>query len=207
MDAEGDCLSRRSRITNSARPIDCWFTISYRLRPEEGGTERKTQMHLEGASPIFTPPVIYDPQDPDRAMLQPEMEREMTWSELVGPVALLLIPAMILLAFFFTSRRGLAAAAANPQPIIVAVEKAIRQPGRIFLHSRAPGAGKPMVDTFPAPAMPLLVPPPPGTSGERQWALALKSAKGRHYVLDSALSWLDLTPEERGRVLSAARGT
>jgi hypothetical protein len=207
MDADGECMSRRSRITNSARPIDCWFTVSYRLRPEEGGTERKTQMHLEGASPVFTPPVIYDPQDPGRAMLQPEVEREMTWSELAGPVVLLLIPAPILAAFFFTSRRGLAAAAARPHPLLVPIEKAIRSPGRIYLHTRAPGAEKPTVDTFPASAMPLLVAPPPGASGERQWALALQSPKGRHYVLDSALAWLDLTPEERSRVLSAARGT
>ncbi|HYJ53271.1 MAG TPA: hypothetical protein VEW04_08860 [Allosphingosinicella sp.] len=206
MDADGECTSRRSRISNSARPIDCWFTVSYRLRPEEGGTERKTQMHLLGGSPIFTPPVFYDPQDPERAMLQPEMEREMTWSELIGPVALLLIPGMILLAFFFTARRGLAAAAAAPQPIVVAIDKAVRSPGRLFLHTIAPGASKAVVDTFSDPTAPLLVPPPLGGSGDRQYALALQSPMGRHYVLDSALALLDLSPGERSAVLEAARG-
>jgi hypothetical protein len=207
MVADGECTSRRSRLGNSSRPIACWFTVSYRLRPEEGGTERKAEMRLEGGSPIFTPPVIYDPEDPGRAMLQPEVERAMTWSELLGPIALLLIPAMILVAFFATARRGLAAAAANPRPLVVAIEQAIRQPGRIFLHTRAPGADKTMVDTFSAPAMPLLVSPPVDTSDEQQWALALKSPKGRHYVLDSELAWLDLTQEERSRLLNAARGS
>jgi len=206
MDADGECTSRRSRISNSSRPIGCWFTVSYRLRPEEGGGVRQNQMHLEGDSPIFTPPVVYDPQNPDRAMLQPEMERDMTWSELVGPFALLLIPGVLLLVFFATSRKGLAAAAANPEPIVVAVEKAVRNQGRFYLHTRAPGADKAAVDSFSAPMMPLLVAPPPGASGEQQWALALRSPKGRHYVLDSELALLDLTTAERSAVLAAARG-
>jgi hypothetical protein len=199
-------MSRRSRISNASRPIDCWFTVSYRLRPEEGGGERKEEMHLEGASPIFTPPVIYDPQDPGRAMLEPEMQRDMSWSELIGPFALLLIPGTLLLVFFLTSRRGLARAAANPQPLVVAVERAERNQGRIFLHTRAPGAAKAAIDSFSGTLMPLLVPPPPAASPEQHWALALKSPKGRHYVLDSELALLDLTPDERRAVLAAARG-
>lgn len=206
MDADGECTSSRNRLSNSARPVGCWFTVSYRLRPEEGGAIRKAQLHLDGGSPIFTPPVVYDPQDPGRAMFQPEMERDMSWSELIGPIALLLIPGMILIAFFLTSRRGLAAAAARPEPIAVAIEKAVRSPGRLYLHTRAPGAARPVVDAFSNPTMPLLVAPPPGAPGEQQWALALLSPRGRHYVLDSALALLDLSPEERSAVLSAARG-
>jgi hypothetical protein len=205
MDAEGECMSRRSRITNSSRPINCSFLVTYELRPEEGGGTRKNEMQLDGGSPIFTPPVIYDPQNPDRAMLQPEMEREMSWSELIGPFALLLIPGVLLLVFVLTSRRGLAAAAANPQPVVVEIEKAVRSPGRMFLHTRVPGADKAVVDTFSDPLAPLIVPPPPGTSVERQYALALKSPTGRHFVLDSALALLDLSPGERAAVLDAAR--
>jgi len=206
MGADGECTSRRNRISNRSEPIDCWFTVRYRLRAEEGGTVRQNPLHLEGDSPIFTPPVIYDPQNPDRAMLQPEMDRDMTWSELIGPIGLLLIPGMLLLAFFFTSRKGLAKAAASPEPIVVAIEKAIRQPGKLYLHTRAPGADKPAVDTFPAPTMPLLVAPPRDAPGDQQWALALRSPKGRHYVLDSEIALLDLSPEERNAVLKAARG-
>jgi hypothetical protein len=206
MDAEGDCTSRRSRVSGSESPIGCSFAVTYRLRPEEGGEVRTAQAHLEGSAPIFTPTAIYDPQDPGRMMLEPEMEREMTWSELLGPVFLLLIPAVALVAFFATSRRGLARAARNPDPVIVPVEKVIRQPAKLYLHTRMPGAARPCVDVFPNPTMPLQVPPPPGAGADQQWVLALRSRKGRPYVLDSELAWLDLTDEERSRLLSAARG-
>jgi len=207
--AKGDCTARRSRLSGSERPIGCWFTLSYRLRPEEGGAVREAQVHIEGRPSIFTPPAIYDPRDPGRVMLEPELERAMTWSELLGPLFLLLLPATALLVFFATSRRGLAKAAANPEPVIVPVEKAIRQPGKLYLHIRAPGAARPTVDVFATPALPLQVLPPEGASDDRQWVLALKSPGGRHYVLDSELARLDLTKEERRRVLmlSAARGS
>jgi hypothetical protein len=204
--AEGDCTSRRSRISGEETPIDCWLDATYRLRPEEGGALRTAPVHLEGAAPIFTPTAIYDPQDPDRVMLEPELERAMTWSELLGPIFLLFLPGLVLLAFFFTSRRGLARAARNPAPVIVPVEKAIQQPGKIYLHSRLPGAARPHVDVFALPHAPLLVPPPPGASPGQQWVLALKAPNGRHYVLDSELAWLDLPEDERSRLLSAARG-
>ncbi|HEV2817459.1 MAG TPA: hypothetical protein VGW40_09610 [Allosphingosinicella sp.] len=204
--AKGDCTSRRSRLSGTERPIDCWFDVSYRLRPEEGGALRQARVHHEGRAPIFTPAAIYDPADPDRVMLEPELEREMSWSELLGPALLLLLPAATLLVFFLTSRRGLARAAQKPEPLIVPIEKAIRQPGRLYLHTRAPGAARPAVDSFPDPLLPLLVPAPPGEPADRDWALALKAPNGRHYVLDSALAWLDLTDAERGRVLQAARG-
>ncbi|HMG48383.1 MAG TPA: hypothetical protein VK614_13100 [Allosphingosinicella sp.] len=202
----GHCTARRSRLSGTERPIDCWFDLTYRLRPEEGGALRKAQVHLEGGAPIFTPPAIYDPQDPARVMLEPELERDMTWSEWLGPLFLLLLPAATLLVFFATARRGLAKAARNPDPLVVPIEKVIRQPGRLYLHTRAPGAPKPAVDSFPVPLVPLQVPPPPGAPPEQQWVLALKAPGGRHYVLDGALAWLDLTDEERSRVLNAARG-
>lgn len=206
MDAEGDCTSRRSRVSGRESPIGCWFDVTYRLRPEEGGEVRTARAHLEGRAPIFTPTAIYDPQDPGRMMLEPEMERAMTWSELIGPIVLLLLPAMALLVFFATSRRGLAKAARNPEPVIVPVEKVIRHPRKLTVHTRAPGAARPYADTFTDPETALVVPPPPDAPGDQQWVLALRSPGGRHYVLDSQLAWLDLPDDERGRLLSAARG-
>jgi hypothetical protein len=206
MDAEGDCTSRRSRISGSESPIGCWLDVTYRLRPEEGGEVRTAMAHLAGRMPIFTPTAIYDPRDPGRMMLEPEMERPMTWSELLGPIILLLLPAMALLVFFATSRRGLAKAARNPDPVIVPVEKVIRQPGRLTIYTRIPGAARPYADTFPVPDTALQVPPPAGAHADQQWVLALRSPKGRHYVLDSQLTWLDLAEDERNRLLSAARG-
>lgn len=206
MDAEGDCTSRRSRLSGTESPIGCWFNVTYRLRPEEGGEVRTALAHLEGRAPIFTPTAIYDPRDPGRVMLEPEMERPMTWSELLGPIFLLILPALALLIFFATSRRGLAGAARNPDPVIVPVEKVIRQPGRLTIHTRIPGAGRPYADTFGIPETALQVPPPTGAPADQQWVLALKSPNGRHYVLDSQLAWLDLPDDERNRLLSAARG-
>lgn len=205
---EGDCYSRRNRLSGAERPIDCWLTLTYRLRPEEGGAVRTAPVHLEGRAPIFTPRAFYDPQNPDRVMLQPEMDREMTWSESIGPLSLLLLPAATLLVFFFTSRRGLAKAAQNPDPLIVPVEKLHRQmpANKLYVHFQPPGAARPLCDVFPGGASPLLVPPPLGAHPDQQWVLALKARNGRPYLLDSALAYLDLTDDERARVLSAARG-
>jgi len=154
--------------------------------------------------PIFAPPTYYDPADPGRVMLQPEMDRNLGWDERFGPILLLFIPAIVLAIFFFTSRRGLAKAAHNPEPVIVPIEKVVRQPGKVYLHSRPPGAPRAFVDTFVEPHLPLLVRPPAGSPPDQQWALALKSAAGRTYVLDSRLAWLDLTDAERAAALNAA---
>ena len=207
MDAEGDCTSRRDRFSGAERPIDCWLNLTYRLRPEEGGEVRMAPVHLLGRPPIFTPPAFYDPQDPGRVMLEPEMERAMTWSELLGPFFLLLFPALLFAGYIAAaSRRGLAGAARNPDPVAVPVEKVIRQPNRLTIHSRLPGADRAFADSFANPETPLQVPPPAGAPADQQWVLALRSPKGRHYVLDSALAWLDLTDDERSRLLGAARG-
>jgi len=204
LNAEGDCYSRRSRVSGAERPIDCWLTLTYRLRKEEGGGVRTAPAHLDGPMPIFTPAAYYDPADPDRVMLQPEMERTLGWDEMLGPVLLLLIPATVLAIFFFTSRRGLAKSAREPRPVIVPIEKVIRQPGKMYVHNRPAGAHRPFVDTFVEPATPLLVRPPAGAPPDQHWALALQSPKGRAYVLDSQLAQLDLTDAERAAVLNGA---
>ena len=150
---------RRGRLHLAAQPAErhraadrLLVRLTYRLRPEEGGALRKAQVHLEGGAPIFTPPAIYDPQDPGRVMLEPEMERDMSWSELLGPFFLLLLPGRDP-ARLLRDRRGAASPKrrADPDPLIVPVEKVIRQPGKLYLHTRAPGAPRPVVDTFPVP--------------------------------------------------------
>ena len=207
MDAEGDCRSRRSRFSGEVRPIDCWLNLTYRLRPEEGGEVRTAPVHLMGRAPIFTPPAFYDPQDPGRVMLEPEMQRSMTWSELIGPVFLLFLPALLFIGYITaTSRRGLARAARVPDPVLAQVEKAIRQPSRLTIHTRIAGADRAYVDSFANPEAPFQVAPPAGAPSNQQWVLALRSPKGRHYVLDSQLAWLDFTDDERNRLFGAARG-
>jgi len=163
-------------------------------------------LRLDGGEPIFTPSAIYDPADPSRVMLAPEVERSATWSERIGPIALLLPALITLLIFFLTTRRKLAKAATDPEPLSVAIEKVIRQPGKLYLHTRAPGDAKVVVSTFPDPEQPLIVPTPPDAPADQQWVLALRTGDGRHFVLDSALGWLEMSDEERRAVLSAARG-
>lgn len=205
-DSEGDCTSRRNRLSATSEPIGCEVTLTYTLRPEEGGGQRTATLHLDGGMPIFTPAVVYDPTDPGRAMLKPEMDREMDWDELLGPILLLIIPGIVFLIWLLGGRRGLARAAASPDPVAVPIERVIRQPGKMYVHSRPPGAERAFVDTFPAPSGPLLVRPPVDAPPEQQWALALRHPKGRTYLLDGALAWLDLTDEERRAVVQAAWG-
>jgi len=202
----GNCMARRSRLSGSERAIGCTLEISYDVRGEDGGGTRDASLRLQGSEPIFTPSAIYDPADPSRVMLAPEVEREATWSERIGPLALLLPALITLLVFFLTSRRKLAKAASSPEPVAVAIEKVIRQPGKLYLHTRAPGDARFVVGSFPDPEQPLIVPAPADAPAERQWALALRTAGGRHFVLDSALAWLELSDEERRAVLAAARG-
>jgi hypothetical protein len=201
--ADGNCTSRRNRYSGAERPVDCWLTLTYRLRPEEGGAVVTAPAHLDGRMPIFTPPAFYDPQAPERVMLKPEMDRDLGWDETFGPYFLLIIPAILLGLFFGTSRRGLAAAARAPQPIAVAIEKVGRAPNKYWVRFRAPGAAKSYVDTFKG-TTPLTIQPPPGSPPGEEWALALVSPGGRPYLLDARLAGLDLTEEERAAVLAAA---
>lgn len=202
-DSKGDCTSRRQRLSGSESPIGCEVTLTYELRPEEGGGTRTATLHLDGRMPIFTPRVYYDPANPDRAMLKPEVDRELSWSETIGPAFLLLLPAIALAFFFFGGRRGLAKAAADPKPLTVPIEKVMHHQNKLYVHSRPPGAERAVVDAFTNPATPLLVRPPDGAPEGQQWALALMGAK-RPYLLDSQLADLDLTEAERSDVLGAA---
>lgn len=206
LDADGSCTSRRSRLSGSATPISCDYTLTYRLRPEEGGELRQAQVHLDGASPVFTPTAYYDPSDPSRVMLKPEMDRDMTWSELLGPAFLLLIPLTGLLCWWGTSRRRLARAAGSPEPVLAPLEKAIRQmpANRLILHFRPPGDARTWVTALGPGEEPLLVRPPQGAPQGEQWLLALRAPKGRPYALDANMKDLDLTHAERAAIRNAA---
>lgn len=206
LDADGSCTSRRSRLSGDESPISCDYLLTYRLRPEEGGGLRQADVHLDGASPLFTPSAYYDPADPGRVMLKPEMDRDMSWSELLGPIFLLLLPLVCLLWWWGTGRRGLAKAAAHPNPVIAPIENAARQmPGnRLTLHFRPPGDPRAWVTALGPGEEPLLVRPPAGAAQGEQWLLALRSPKGRAYALDANLKDLDLTDEERAAIRNAA---
>jgi len=203
IDLDGDCYSRRSRANGRDTPIDCWLQLRYRA--EAGGEIRTADVHLDGGMPIFTPPAVYDPQDPGRVMLKPELDRDTDWDEALGPILLLLLPLGVLTVWFFGGRRGLAKAAADPHPLIVPIEQVNPQPGRVYIRTRPLGAARASVDSFVPPAKPLLVRPPAGSPPEQQWVLALQGAK-RVYALDDRLALLDLTEAERSAVLAAAWG-
>ena len=205
-DMDGSCTSRRSRLSGTETPISCDYTLTYWLRPEEGGGERQAQVHLDGGRVYLTPSAYYDPADPSRVMLQPEMEREMTWSELLGPFFLLLLPAAGLAWWWGTARRGLAAAAARPNPLIAPIEKAIRQmpANRLILHFRPEGDARSWVTALGPGEEPLLVRAPLTAPQGQQWVLALRSPKGKPYALDADLKDLDLTDEECAAIRNAA---
>jgi hypothetical protein len=205
-DADGTCTSRRGRISGDETPQGCDFTITYTLRPQEGGGARTGQVHLDGSAPIFTPTAYYDPRDPSRVMLKPEIDRDPGFSQWAAPFLLLLLPFGALLWWWLTGRGGLAKAAASPDPLIAPIEKAIRQmpANRLTVHFKPEGQAHASVTTFGPGEEPLLVRAPAGAPEGQQWVLALRSPKGRSYALDARLRDLDLTGEERAAIHNAA---
>lgn len=204
-DADGTCTARRGRLSGEETAQGCDFTVTYTLRPEEGGGERTGQVHVEGRAPIFTPTAYYDPQDPSRVMLKPEIDRDPSFSQWAAPFLLLLLPLGALLWWWATGRRGLAKAAASPDPLIAPIEKAIRQmpANRLVVHFRAEGQPRVSVTTFRPGEEPLFVRPPAGAPEGQQWLLALRSPKGTAYALDAGLRDLDLTDQERDAIYAA----
>jgi hypothetical protein len=139
-------------------------------------------------------------------MLKPEMDRDMTWSELLGPIFLLILPLGALLWWWGAGRSGLAKAAASPNPVLAPIEKVVRQMpvNRLTLHFRPPGDPRSWVTTLGPGEEPLLVRPPAGAAPGEQWLLTLRSPKGRAYALDAGMKDLDLSEEERAAIRSAA---
>jgi hypothetical protein len=139
-------------------------------------------------------------------MLKPEMDRDMTWSELLGPIILLLLPLAGLAWWWGTARRGLAAAAARPDPVIAPVEKAIRQmpSNRLILHFRPVGDTRSWITALGPGEEPLLVRPPAGAAEGEQWLLALRAPRGKAYALDAGMKDLELSEAERAAIRNAA---
>ena len=121
----------------------------------------------------------------------------------LGPVAaMLLFPLAPIALWFGLARSGLAAAARRPQPRIVQITGFARVARRLNVQFLDPTTGKTYRDTFLAGRDPLETSPPPGADPTHRGALALIDPTGRPHLLDSTLSYLDLTPEERDRILT-----
>lgn len=205
LNSEGHCTSRR-QITGD-EPLGCNLNISYEVRPEHGGGTRSTDAWLDGSAPrVFSPPAVYDPQDPGRAMLKPEVERDPGWDNLLGPFIPLVI-AFLALGFWFLIGDGAKARAGrDPRPMVVPIDRSERMGKWLHVTFQPPGAAKPVRDTFEGEDGPLLVAPPEGETADRDWALALVPEKGRPCLVDARLARFDFTEEERGSILRAAFG-
>ena len=200
LSAEGSCVSRR-QITGD-NPRGCNFEIEYVVRDEHGGGTRRADVRLDGARPIFTPPALYDPADPDRVMLKPEAERDARWTEWIGVPLMLAIPLAGLVLLFLARKDPLEAAAADPRPTTVPVDRFARRGNALQAWSRkAPGEAKEWLQVFNGQDEPFLLRAPEGSADDRPWALALLHPKGRPILLDRELKRLELTDEERARLL------
>jgi hypothetical protein len=203
LSSDGSCTSRRQ--INGDEPLGCNLTISYEARPEHGGGTRSADVWLDGSAPrVFSPPALYDPQDPDRAMLKPEVERDPGWDNLLGPFIPLVIAVAALLFWFALGDGALARAARDPRPRLVQIDRV--EPMQKWLHVwfQPPGAAKPARDRFEGDDGPLLVRAPDGERQDRDWALALVPEKGRAFLVDRNLARFELSEEERAAILQAA---
>jgi hypothetical protein len=199
VNSEGTCFSRRQ--ISGDNPTGCRLAIDYRLRPEEGGGIRHASVWLDGGDRIFTPPALYDPANPARVLLKPEAERDLRWSEWIGPIVILLIPVIALLVWLFGHKGGIVDALRDPKPIIVPVDRFVRRPNLLEVYFRKPEGGKELVQIFAKGREPLLLHPPAGAASDNPWALALLASSGRPILLDGDLATLDLTEAERAAIL------
>ena len=202
LSSEGRCTSRRQ--ISGDEPLGCNLTITYRAR-EEGDQLLTADVWLDGDSPrIFTPDAVYDPVDPSRVMLKPEVDREREPDEFVLALILLALPAFGLLVWFAGGKGRLAKAASNPQPQLVQIDRAVAQQRWVEYWVRPGGLGEPVRSVMPASQRPFLVAPPEEESGDRLWALALLDSRGKPFLLDENLSLLDFTTQERQALRTAA---
>jgi len=204
LNSEGSCVSRR-QITGD-EPLGCNLTITYRTRPEHGGEERTARVRLDDAEPAFTPPAIYDPADPWRVMLKPDVERDAEPDEFVLAFVLLLLPAGALLLWFVAGNGRLARAGRSPNPVLVPIERVVPQQRWTEYWVRPPGAGKAMRAPLLTAQRPFLVRAPDNETGANAWALVLLDPKGRPVMMDGDLTLLDFTGDERSALRSAAYG-
>jgi hypothetical protein len=176
---EGSCTARRGRLTGEDTPRGCSFTIIYTLRAEEGGGDRQADVYLHGRPPILTPSAWYDPEDPSRVMLRPEIDRDPSWSQQWAPFLLLLLPLIGLVWWWFSGNR-------------------------LTIHFRPAGAPRATVKVYGPGEQAFLVRPPADAPADQPWVLALRSPRGRYYALDAGLKDLDLSEQERAALQNAA---
>lgn len=201
LNSEGTCYSRRQ--ISGDDPKGCNLEIDYQLRPEEGGGTRHARVWISGREPIFTPSALYDPANPDRVMLKPEAERDLSWRNWIGPVFILLLPLLALLVWLFGHKGGIVDALKDPKPVTVPVERFVRTPSTLQVFFRKPEGGKELLQVFAKGREPLLLHPPAGAASDTPWALALLAPSGRPILLDNDLATLDLTEAERAAILGA----
>jgi hypothetical protein len=197
--AEGNCWSRRQ--ISGDEPKGCNLDISYQVAPQHGGGVREADVWLDGRSPVLQPPALYDPDDPSRVMLKPEAERDLRWTEWIGAPIALLFPIGGLLLLLFGTKGGLEEALRNPRPVSLPIDRLVRRNNGLEVWFRWPEGGKERLQLFANGSEPLLLNPPSGDPDGPPWALALLDAKGRPILLRRDLSEIDLTAEERSRLL------
>ena len=203
LDSQGTCYGVRGRITRETSTTGCDLTIRYRLRGEHGGEVRTAEVRSNGEQPLFAPPALYDPDDPSRVMLKPEVDAGISTQHVVITAILWLMPALVLLVGWALTRPGLARAARDPRPVLVPIVQAVQVGhGQLHVKFETP-SGRQVTDAFQN-AMPFLVPAPAGEDPGRDWALALLGRNGRPYLLDSRLEYLDFTENERSAIRAAA---
>lgn len=196
--AEGTCFSRR-QITGNA-PRGCDYEVEYRLRPEDGGGTRTADVRLDGTRPVVTPELLYDPQNPDRAMFRPEMERSRRWQEWIGVPLMLIFPIGGLIIWFLLRKDGWAEALADPRPAALPVSRLVRlNKGMQVWYYPEPG-GKEQVQGFREGSTPFLLHNPNGNPDDPPYVLALRHPVGRYLLLDREMPRLALTAEERARL-------
>jgi hypothetical protein len=197
IDAEGSCTSRRGAS------LGCHYTIRYRLRGEESGEVREGNIYVPGEGPrIFAPPAVYDPADPARIMSLADLERGEPFMNVAVPVVLPAVLAMLcLLVWYAMGNKALARAAAAPQPALVPVQRFEPVPNTriVRVHFERPD-GSAASQNFNG-FRPLLV-----TADGRDQALALLGPGDRPILLSEDLRELELSGDERARILGAATG-
>jgi hypothetical protein len=208
LDEHGECRSARNRYTNAVRSTGCTIQLSYQPRPEHGGEILHAKVSLlEEPYSSDVLPALYDPQNPNRVMLDSEVHRQLSGDEIALPIVSLSLPLLPVIAWIALGRFGFAAAARHPVAEIVPILGAVRvlRPRRLDVRFRRTSGTRTFVDSFMDAAEPLLVRNPDAPdSATQQWGLALVGRRGRAYLLDRALVYLDLTEQERVTILQSA---
>ena len=205
LSSQGRCTSRRQ--ISGDQPLGCNLEISYRPLRAHGGDVRTADVWLDGSAPrVFTPSAIYDPEDPSRVMLKPEVERDAELDEFILAIVLLVLPAGALLLWFASGQRRLAGAARDPRPQLVPIERMVPSQHWTEYWVRPEGSEEAVRTMLSSRQRPFLVQPPESDSAQHAWALVLLDRKDRPVMLDGELDLLDFTADEKEALRAAAYG-